>query len=282
MTNEDIEFELLLEAIFLKYGYDFRDYARASIKRRVTRRMNHSGVPGFIDMQRRILEDEFFFKELLLDMSVNVTEMFRDPDFYRFLRYTVVPVLETYPFLRVWVAGCATGEEAYSLAILLNEEGLAGRYQIYATDFDERGLQKARDGIISIRRMKQNTSNFLQSGGRNEFSDYYTADYDAIQINRQIRESIVFSNHNLVTDGVFNEMQMVLCRNVLIYFNRKLQDRVMKLIYDSTCIGGFMCLGKKESIRFSTVKDLFKTFDFKERVYQKTGKLVAEDHVQEI
>ena len=267
--NLNIEIQLLLEAIFVKYGYDFRDYAQAHVKRRVLHRLGLSGLDSISAMQHRVITDQSFFDKLLLDLSINVTEMFRDPLFYRMIREEVAPVLHTYPFIKIWVAGCATGEEVYSLAILLKEEGLYDRSQIYATDFNQVVLNKAKEGIYPIDRLKEYTGNYQKAGGRGSLGDYYTAKYSSVIIDQTLKEKIVFADHNLVTDTVFGEMNMIVCRNVFIYFNKELQNRVIGLFLKSLRAGGFLCLGSKESLRFSKYSDAFETVVGKERIFRK-------------
>ena len=269
VENENIELRLLLEAIYLKYGYDFRDYARASVKRRMLHRLGLSGMNNLSEMQHALLYDREFFETLLCDLSINVTEMFRDPSFYKALREHVIPILKTYPFIKIWHAGCATGEEAYSMAILLQEEGLYERTQLYATDFNDVVLQKAKEGIYPVEHVKEYTLNYQQSGGRNAFVNYYTARHDRIIMNRSLKTNIVFANHNLVTDGVFGEMNLILCRNVLIYFTKDLQNRVLKLFYDSLCHHGLLCLDSKESFRFSAYADYSEDVVKDEKIYRK-------------
>ena len=267
--NEKIEIQLLLEAIHMKYGYDFRSYAKASIKRRILHRLSLSGLKTISEMLHRILNDEEFFSTLLLDLSINVTEMFREPDFFKAVKEKIVPGLKILPFIKVWHAGCSTGEEVYSLAIVMKEEGLYDKTQIYATDFNEKAIEKAKEGIYPIDRMKEYTENYRKAGGLASFADYYTARYDNAIMETSLEKNIVFSDHNLATDGVFGEMNLILCRNVLIYFNRKLQDRAIKLFADSLCDGGFLCLGSKESIRFSKYSDDFEDVAMGERIYRK-------------
>lgn len=267
--TEAIELQLLLEAIYLKYGYDFRDYSRASVKRRVMHRMKLSELENFGEMQQKVLHDVPFFEQLLLDLSINVTEMFRDPSFYKAIREEVISILKTYPFIKIWHAGCSTGEEAYSMAILLKEEGLYERSQIYATDFNDVVLQKARDGIYPVNQVKEYTLNYQKSGGKNSFVDYYTAKHDSIIMNRSLKKNIVFANHNLESDGVFGEMNLIFCRNVLIYFNKDLQNRVLKLFHDSLCRYGILCLGSKENIRFSACAEDFESLVADEKIYRR-------------
>lgn len=267
--SENIEIRLLLEAIYLKYGYDFREYARAHIKRRIRHRVNMAGFSSISEMQHRILHDPDFFRKVLPDFSINVSEIFRDPSFYLTVRKEVVPLLRTWPFLKIWHAGCASGEEVYSMAILLKEEGLYKRTQIYATDFNETIVKKAREGIYSIDLMKGYTYNYQKAGGKGAFSDYYTAKYDSVIFDKFLKENIIFADHNLVTDQVFGEMNMVVCRNVLIYFNRDLQRRVIRLFMDSLTPGGFLCLGSKETLYFSGYADRFDTVAESEKIYKK-------------
>ena len=269
LANERIEIKLILEAILLKYGYDFRNYAPAHVKRRLEHRLGLSGLGGYCDMLREIIHDEDFFNRVLLDLSINVSEMFRDPGFYRAVREVVVPHLMTYPFFKVWHAGCSAGQEVYSMCILLEEEGLKDRSQIYATDFNELILQKAKAGIYPIDVVKDYTANYQQAGGKRSFADYYTAHYDSVMLRPALRKRVLFSSHNLVTDGVFGEMNVIFCRNVLIYFNRELQNRVIRLFHESLCPGGFLCLGSKENIKLSDMEDQFEPVAERERIYRK-------------
>jgi len=266
---EDLEVSLLLEAIDKRYGYDFTNYAPASLRRRLNHFLTLTGCGAISELIPGLLRDPEFFRTLISVLSVPVTEMFRDPFVYQAIRRDVLPFLRTYPHLKIWHAGCATGEEAYSMAILLHEEGLAGRCLIYATDFDERSLAKAREGIFPLARIKEYTENYNKSGARGSLSEYYHAGYDSIILRQELRDSIVFANHNLATDSVFGEMQFILCRNVLIYFGRTLQDRVLTLFMNSLCPGGFLCLGTKESPRFSTVEEKLKIIDGKAKIYQR-------------
>lgn len=268
-SNENLEISLLLDAIYRKYGYDFRDYSTASIKRRILRRLSMSGLKSISELQHKIIYDESFFTSLLHDLSVNFTEMFRDPSFYHVLRKKIIPELNDLPFLKIWHAGCATGEEVYSVAIVLKEEGLYNRTQIYATDFNEKVIQKAKEGIYDIERLKMYTQNYQKAGGLASFADYYTARYEYVLMKKSLKKNITFSDHNLVTDGVFGEMNMILCRNVLIYFSRELQNRVFRLFKESLSNGGFLCVGTKESIRFSDISDDFEDVAKKEKIYRK-------------
>lgn len=265
---ENIEVELLLEAIFEKYGYDFRNYSRAHIKRRILRRVRALDLNSIRELEAKILESEEEFNLLLEDFSINVTEMFRDPSFYKAFREEVVPILRTYPFIRIWHAGCSTGEEVYSMAILLKEEGLYDRSQIYATDFNELVLEKAKEGIYDIGLIKDYTKNYQASGARASFSDYYIANYDSVIVDGSLKEKIIFADHNLVTDGVFGEMHVIICRNVLIYFNKELQNRTLNLFCNSLIRGCFLCLGSKESIKFSDCEDKFDVLVQEENIFQ--------------
>ncbi len=269
LENERIEIQLLLEAIYLKYGYDFRDYANAHTKRRLSHRLQMSCFNTFSEMQHEVIYNESFFNTLLLDLSINVTEMFRDPGFYRKVRALLIPILKTYPFIKIWHAGCSAGQEVYSMSILLEEEMMKHRAQLYATDFNERILRQAKEGIYPIEVMKEYTANYQKAGGKGHFSDYYTADYDHVILKSRLRERVLFSSHNLVTDGVFGEMNLIFCRNVLIYFNRNLKNRVLNLFYDSLCPGGYLCLGSKESLKFTDWEDRFEQVDPRESIYRK-------------
>ncbi|MDP3481223.1 MAG: protein-glutamate O-methyltransferase CheR [Desulfoprunum sp.] len=269
LENERLEIKLLLQAIFLKYGFDFRDYTSTHIKRRLDNRLGLSDLANFGQMQHRLIHDEAFFNELLLDLSINVTEMFRDPWFYNKIRNEVIPHLQTYPFIKVWHAGCSAGQEVYSMCIVLEEEGMKSRTQIYATDFNELILEKARAGIYPIEVIRDYTANYQQAGGKRSFSDYYSAQYEHVIINQELKEKVLFSSHNLVTDGVFGEMNIIFCRNVLIYFNKDLQNKVLKLFYDTLCPGGFLCLGSKESLKFTDLTDDFEVVAEREKIYRK-------------
>jgi chemotaxis protein methyltransferase CheR len=264
-----IELNLLFEGIYQRYGYDFRDYGKAHAKRRILHRLALSGISSVSELQHRILYDDSFFHQLLQDLSINTTEMFRDPEFFLSVREQVIPVLKTYPFIKIWHAGCSTGEEVYSMAILLKEEGLLNRTQIYATDFNPAVLQKAREGIYPANLMKDYTRNYIKSGGKSSFSDYYNARYDSAILKKVLKENVVFADHNLVTDSVFGEMNLVMCRNTLIYFNKSLQDKVVGLFRDSLVSGGFLCLGSKESITFSPHQVSFEPVVGKWKIFRK-------------
>ncbi len=266
---QNIEIELLLEALYRRYGYDFRDYSRAHVKRRILNRLASSQLKTISNLQGKMLYDKQYFESLIRDLSINVTEMFRDPAFYRLIRKEVIPVLKTYPFLKIWHAGCATGEEVYSFAIILKEEGLYNRTQIYATDFNRDVIETARRGIYSIENIKNYTAKYQKAGGKFSFSDYYLAKYDSAILNQSLKANIVFAEHNLVTDSVFAEVNMVVCRNVLIYFNRDLQNKVLKLFDDSLIKGGFLGLGTKETIMFSNIASKYTCINPKEKIFKK-------------
>ncbi|MDF3022739.1 MAG: cheR2 4 [Alphaproteobacteria bacterium] len=269
--TDDIEIRLLLEAIFRKYHYDFRNYAIASIKRRLVQARDHFRCATFSQLQDKALHDPAILRELLGFLTVQVSEMFRDPSYFKAIREKVVPHLRTYPSLKIWVAGCSSGEEVYSLAILLREEGLEEKAMIYATDINPEALRKAEAGIFSTDRIQQFTQNHRLSGGKSSLSDYYTADYGGAQFDKTLRSRVLFSDHSLVTDAVFGEMHLISCRNVLIYFDRDLQDRAIGLFRDSLGRKGFLGLGSKESLRFSKHSDAFADFSRDERLYQKLG-----------
>ena len=265
---EQLEIELLLEAIFRHYGFDFRAYAFSSIRRRIWKRINAEELPNVTSLQERVLHDPQVMERLLLDLSINVTAMFRDPGFYRAFREQVVPLLRTYPFIRVWHAGCSTGEEVYSMEILLEEEGLLGKSRLYATDINEVVLQQARAGIFPLERMQEYTENYIKAGGTRAFSEYYVAKYDGALFNPSLTEHVVFSQHNLVTDRSFSEFNVILCRNVLIYFDRKLQATVHRLFYDSLVNFGILGLGGKESLKFSQYETCYEQIA-SEKIYRK-------------
>jgi chemotaxis protein methyltransferase CheR len=266
---EQIEIELLLEGIYRHYGFDFRAYAYASIRRRLWKRIEAEGLSTVSALQERILHEPAMMERLLLDLSINVTAMFRDPSFYRVFREVVVPTLRTYPFIRIWHAGCATGEEVYSMAIMLEEEGLYERSRIYATDINEVVLQKAKAGIFPLERMQEYTENYIAAGGKRAFSDYYVAKYDGALFTPSLTRNVVFSQHNLVTDRSFSEFNAILCRNVLIYFDKSLQSKVHGLFYDSLAIFGVLALGSRESLRFSPYEDSYEQINGPEKIYRK-------------
>jgi len=268
---EQLELALLVEAIYKQYDYDFRQYARASLKRRVQNHLAKNNIENISDLLSLILHDETRFQALLFDISVTVTEMFRDPWFFSNLREKVFPFLKTFPFINIWVAGCATGEEVYSLAILLKEEELYQRCHIYATDFNSAALEKARSRIFSLTDIQKYHRNYLQAGGMYSLTDYYLAQYDAAIFDPSLLKRITFASHNLSTDSVFGEMNLILCRNVLIYFDRSLQNRVLTLFVNSLRRNGFLCLGSSETLEFSNVSQHFVNILRNERIYQYKG-----------
>ena len=266
---EQIEIELLLEGIHRRYGFDFRQYAPASLRRRVRRRMDGEKVETISALQNLLLHDPAVMERLLLDLSINVTSMFRDPTFFLAFRELVVPLLRTYPFSRIWVAGCSTGEEVYSFGIVLAEEGLSDRVRIYATDINQAVIDIARLGVFPLEKMQEYTQNYIRAGGTRSFSEYYVARYDGALFPRALLDNVVFAQHNLVSDHAFNEFNAILCRNVMIYFDRSLQDRVHDLFYGSLVRLGILALGHKESIRFSPYADRYEELDAAERLYRK-------------
>ena len=266
---ERLEIELLLEGVYRHYGFDFRSYAYASIRRRLWKRVDGEELRSISELQARILHDQDAMERLLLDLSVNVTAMFRDPSFYKEFREQVVPLLRTYPFIRIWHAGCSTGEEVFSMAILLEEEGLYDRARLYATDINDVVLQRARQGIFPLDRMQEYTENYLRAGGTRSFSEYYTAKYDGALFTPALTRNIVFSQHNLVTDRSFSEFHVIFCRNVLIYFDKALQNRVHSLFYDSLVMFGVLALGSKESLKFSKYEPCYEKVSVSEKLYRK-------------
>jgi chemotaxis protein methyltransferase CheR len=269
--TEAIEIDLLLEAIHRRYGHDFKGYSRSHIIRRVKSFLAKSGQDSVAELIPKVLRDEAFFEMLVFELSVTVTQMFRDPSVFKSIRTKVVPILRTYPFLRVWVAGCATGEEAYSMAILLKEEGLYDHSTIFATDFNDTALEKARDGIYDLGQIRQSTENYQRSGGPKSFSEYYHAEFGAAKLDQSLKNKLVFANHNLATDSVFSEMHLILCRNVMIYFDRELQDRVFGLFSDSLVRGGFLCIGTSEEVQFSNFRKNFSRTDYESRIFTRAS-----------
>jgi chemotaxis protein methyltransferase CheR len=255
----DTELKEILQLLLHRYGYDFTNYSPSSIRRRLLRFMNNTGTHTVYELKYNLLNHKEFFHRLLQNITVNVTDMFRDPPFYKKLRDKIFPHLATYPLIKIWHAGCATGEEVFSLAILLYEEKLLDRCRIYATDLNTVDLERARSGIIPLSNMKDYSSNYHQCSGKNDFSSYYTALYDYVLINKELRKNIVFSHHNLVTDKVFNEFQLILCRNVLIYFTPVLQTQVVNLLYNSLSPFGYLALGMKESLLFTDLNSKFES-----------------------
>jgi chemotaxis protein methyltransferase CheR len=268
-TEFDLELQLLLDAVYLKFRYDFRHYARASVRRRVRAALTHFGCATVSQLQDRLLHDDAVFPELLDFLTVSVSDLFRDPSYFTALRTFAVPLLRTYPSLKVWVAGCSTGEEAYSLAILLHEAGLLSRTLIYATDINPHSLRKAEAGVYPLAQLPAFSRNYQSAGGEGSLSDYYLAAYDRAVFNSELRQRIVFTDHSLATDTVFAEVQLVSCRNVLIYFDRDLQERAVALFREALCRRGFLGIGAKESIRFSAHAGAFDEVSRSERLYQR-------------
>lgn len=265
----NIELKLFLEAIYLRYGYDFQNYNKAHIKRRLLHRLATSQLQTITQLQDKVLRDREFFGEVLADLSINVTEMFRDADFYKSLREKIIPKLQTYTFFKAWNAGCSTGEEVYSLAIILEEEGLLDRAQVYATDFNRKVLEIAREGVYQKSDIEEYEKNYLKSGGKKKLADYYQSMYGSVMFNKELSGRIVFADHNLVTDSVFADVNLILCRNVLIYFEKELQEKVLGLFYESLVPSGILCLGTKESIKFTRYEKLFEVVDEKQRIFKK-------------
>ena len=268
-ANEDIEIDLILEAIFKKYGYDFRNYARSSIRRRILHALGMSECKNISAMQHQLLHDRDFFDSVFFTLSITTSEMFRDPDFFKAIREQVVPILRTYPSVKIWHAGCSTGEEVYSMAIVLAEEGLLDRTLFYGTDINPRALKKAREGIFPTGDLQKFTANYHAAGGKEPFSKYYQSDDHFALFDGPIKKNLVFGDHNLVTDGVFSETQMVVCRNVLIYFNDELREQVLQKFAASLCRKGILCLGSKESLRFSKQSNDFESISESDRIYRR-------------
>ena len=266
---ETIEIQLLLEALYRYYGFDFRDYALASLKRRIWNAVQAEGLTSVSGLQEKVLHDSACLERFLLGLSVHVTSMFRDPSFFLTFRQKIVPLLRTYPFIRLWLAGCSTGEEVYSMAILLKEEELYHRCRIYATDMNELVLRKAKAGIYPAKLMQEYTQQYLQAGGKRSFSEYYTAAYDHVIFRSSLRENIIFSQHNLAIDGSFNEFNVIFCRNVLIYFNQSLQDRVHQLLYESLNRFGVLGLGRQESIKFTPHEQQYEALEPREKLFRR-------------
>jgi len=266
---EDIEIALLLEGLYRYYGFDFRDYSPASLKRRILERMRAEKIKTVSAYQDCILHDAACMERLLAGLSVHVTSMFRDPSFYQTFRQKVVPHLRTYPTVRIWHAGCSTGEEVYSMAILLQEEALYRKCVIYATDISRDVLRAAREGIFPLASMQEYTANYMKAGGKHEFSDYYTAQYDSVIFHPSLKTNVVFAEHNLATDGSFNEFHVVLCRNVMIYFNKALQQRVHELIYESLSTFGVLGLGNKETLKTTPRETFYERLAGRDQLYRK-------------
>ena len=271
VATDDVEIDHLLEAIFTTYHHDFRHYVRSSLRRRLGHALLRLRCPSIPVLADRVLQDPRVFAQLIRHMTIQVSDMFRDPSHWRLLRERVVPHLATYPFVRVWIAGCGLGEEAYSMAILLAEEGLLDRSQIYATDIAVASLAQAEGGTYELDRAASFSSNYLASGGRRALSDYYAATSSRIAFAAELRERVLFADHSLATDAAFAEVQLVSCRNVLIYFDRALQDRVIGTFDDALCSRGWLGIGNKETLMFSRHVDVFEPIVADEKVYQKRG-----------
>ncbi|MFT4175894.1 MAG: CheR family methyltransferase [Luteolibacter sp.] len=269
--TEEIEMQLLLDGIYRKYQYDFRDYSSASMKRRLLQARNHFDCLTFSQLQDRLMHEPEMIRQLVPFLTVQVSDMFRDPSYFRSIRENVIPHLKTYPSLKVWIAGCSAGEELYSMAILFREEGLESRTIFYATDINGEALEKAQAGVYDLERVALFTENHRKSGGKSSLSDYYTTGYGKARFDRSLQKRVVFSDHSLVSDAVFAETHLISCRNVLIYFNRSLQDRAVGLFHESLIRKGFLGIGSKESLRFSAYADAFPEFDRDQRIYQKQG-----------
>lgn len=266
---EELEIELLLEGIYRQYGCDFRNYSFSSIQRRIWHRIKTEKLESITALLNRVLHDPLMMEKLYLDFSINVTEMFRDPTFFRSIRQKVLPQLRDLPSIRIWHAGCSTGEEAFSMAILLHEEGLLDKTRIYATDMNNQVLKQAKKGCFPLQKMKGYTSNYVHSDGINDFSEYYFVWENQAVFNPALSKNIVFAQHNLVTDGSFNEFHLIVCRNVLIYFNRELQSRVHQLFLDSLAFNGFLALGNREGLSFPSNELCYQSFDDDERIYRR-------------
>ncbi len=267
--HANLELDLLLETIYRLSGFDFRQYNRASISRRVYNRMKINNISTISRLQDKVIHEEGYLTQLLNDFSINVTEMFRNPSFFKALRSLVIPQLRHLPEIRIWHAGCATGEEVFSMAILLEEEGLLDKAVIYATDMNEQVLEKARQGVFPIQRMQAYTKNYMLAGGNHAFSEYYKTDFQFAYFHSFLKKNIIFAQHNLVTDQSFNEFHLILCRNVLIYFSPPLQNQVHRLFYDSLSVNGFLCLGDKETLRFEEIISQYDEVVASEKIYQK-------------
>ena len=265
---QQAELEMLLTDIFTRYGYDFSEYSRASLLRRVQRLFSVDKFPSFAEFRHRLQSDPQYFRRFVEEITVNVTEMLRDPSFYRTLRTAILPVLATYPFIRIWHAGCSTGEEVFSMAILLKEAGLLHKSLLYGTDINPHVIEKARKGIFPVSQMQKYSENYIQSGGLKDFSSYYTANYHLAKFDSALTGKMIFSTHNLVSDFSFNEFQLILCRNTLIYFERELQTKVFRLFDYSLENFGYLALGSKESIRFSSIADRYRQVG-KEKIWRK-------------
>ncbi|NEM97133.1 CheR family methyltransferase [Pontibacter burrus] len=267
LFEQDVE--VLIKEIKEQYGYDFSGYARASVYRRIKRFMGQKNLQTLDELREPLFSDSFFFENFLQEVTVNVTEMFRDPSFFLSLRQNVLPILSTYPYIKIWDAGCSTGEELFSLAILLHEEGLLNRTKIYATDINQKVLKQAREGIFPAKNIPASTKAYYAAGGKREFSSYYTSNYGSVKFNSELVQNVVFYPHNLATDSSFNEFHLILCRNVLIYFSRNLQERVLTLFDESLVSLGYLGLGKKETLVMSGISANYNPVDKVNRIYRK-------------
>lgn len=265
----DIEVKLFIEAVYMKYKYDFRQYSLASVKRRLSNALIAHNIKTVSGLQEKVLHEPEFFTKILQHLTISTTEMFRDPSYFKSFREKVIPYLKSYPSIKIWVAGCSTGEEAYTFSIIFKEEGLLDRVMIYATDINPLSLEKAQHGVYRLDDMKKNSENYLEAGGLHALSDYYKVEYNTAHINPELKKNVIFADHSLATDSVFSEMQFVSCRNVLIYFEKKLQNRAITLFHDSLSMKGFLGIGSKESLKFSTMSSAFETWSGSERIYRK-------------
>jgi len=266
---ENIEMDLLLEGVYRCYGYDFRNYAFPFLKRRVLYRIGAENLPSISALQEKVLQDPFMMKKLLLDFSISVTEMFRDPQFFLTLRKKIIPLIRDNPFIRIWHVGCASGEEVYSMAIMLSEEGILNKTRIYATDINDIALEKAKIGSFPLEKMQLYTKNYIKAGGTNAFSEYYAVKDNVAAFHPFLKENVVFAQHNLTTDQNFNNFHIIICRNVMIYFNKNLQNAVHQLLYNSLVLSGFLGLGKKEEVRYTNYAGCYEEYDAAEKVYRK-------------
>jgi chemotaxis protein methyltransferase CheR len=266
---ENIELKLLIEAMYLKYGYDFKNYTKSHLKRRILRRVKLDNLKNITQLTERMLYDRDSLEQILLDLSINVTEMFRFPQFFKDLREYIIPVLKTYPSINIWHAGCSTGEEVISMAILLKEEGLLNRVNIYATDINKQVLEIAKEGIYPIEDVKKWTKNYQEAGGKKSFSDYYVAKYDHAIFDQNLLKNVTFLEHNLVIDNIFIDANLIICRNVLIYFNKQLQDQVLELFEESLIPGGMIGIGSKENLRFTSINENFESVSTAAKIYKK-------------
>ncbi|WP_231507680.1 CheR family methyltransferase [Bacillus sp. UNC41MFS5] len=268
---ERIEIDLLLEAVFRFYGYDFRNYAFPFIQRRINHRVCKENLPSISALQEKVLRDPIVMGELLSDFSINVTEMFRDPSFFKTFRTKIIPLVKDYPEIRIWHVGCSSGEEVYSMSILLHEEGIYEKTRIFATDINKSVLEKAKQGTFPLDRMQLYTKNYIDADGKRAFSEYYKAVDDKVFFHSFLQKNVVFAQHNLVTDQSFNEFDIIICRNVLIYFNKFLQNHVHTLLYKSLSRTGFLGLGNREGIKFTNYEHCYREFDASEKLYRKVN-----------